>query len=82
MNFWFSGPVYLEIGRIILFEDLCSIIWADHPEVLAITKIGVKNCIIGNLLMYEFRIGDKHWQSRNLGLDIFSFNLSFLIQCF
>ena len=41
-----SGPVYLEMGRMSFFDFLCSIIWAAHPEVLDITKIGVKKSLI------------------------------------
>jgi len=32
----------LEEGLISLLSALCSIIWAAHPLVLEITKIGVK----------------------------------------
>lgn len=42
-NFVFSGPVYLDMGLIILFDFLCSMMCAAQPDVLAMTKIGVKN---------------------------------------
>lgn len=48
VNFFWSGPMYLDMGLISFLLFLCSIIWAAHPEVLEITKIGVKKslCLI------------------------------------
>jgi hypothetical protein len=40
-----SGPTYLDNGLMIFFDFLCSIMWADQPEVLAITKMGVKKSL-------------------------------------
>lgn len=45
MNFCCSGPMYLEIGLIIFLLCLCSMMCAAQPEVLAITKIGVKKSL-------------------------------------
>src|SRR5712691_1444144 len=36
-----SGPIYSAVGRISRLLPRCSIIWADHPDVRAITKSGV-----------------------------------------
>ena len=69
--------MYLEIGLMIFLEVLCSMMWAAHPEVLAITKMGVKKSLNDESLTYEFRIDCKHWRNRNLGLDICPFPLSF-----
>jgi hypothetical protein len=38
-----SGPMYFEMGLMIFLLCRCSMIWAAHPEVLAMTKMGVKN---------------------------------------
>jgi len=40
-----SGPEYWDMGLMIFFDFLCSIMWAAHPEVLEITKIGVKKSL-------------------------------------
>lgn len=44
-NDFCSGPIYFEIGLIIFLLFLCYIICAAHPEVLEITKIGVKKSL-------------------------------------
>src|SRR5882724_27445 len=36
-----SGPMYSAVGRISRLLPRCSIMWADHPDVRAITKSGV-----------------------------------------
>lgn len=45
INSCFSGPIYFEMGLMIFLLCLCSIMWAAQPEVLAITKIGVKKSL-------------------------------------
>ena len=64
-----SGPTYLEVGLMIFLDLRCSIMWADQPEVLAITKIGVKKSLHQKIITYGFRIGCKHLPSRNQHLD-------------
>ena len=81
MNFWGSGPMYFEIGLIIFFIFLCSIMWAAQPDVLEITKMGVKNSLHYWKNTCECHIGDRHWLQRSRDLDIFSFRWSFCFQC-
>lgn len=40
-----SGPVYLDMGLISFLKVRCSMIWAAQPEVLEITKMGVKKSL-------------------------------------
>ena len=56
INFNGYGPVYFEVGLIIFFDFLCSIICAPHPEVLAITNIGVKKSLYYSIITYVYRI--------------------------
>ncbi len=37
-----GGPTYSLSGRISAFDAVCSIMWAVHPVIRLITKIGVK----------------------------------------
>ena len=49
-----SGPTYSAAGRMILLSCLCSMMWADHPDVRAMTKrgvnidVGIAHAVIGD----------------------------------
>ena len=45
MNFWGSGPMYLEMGLMSFLVVRCSMMWAAQPEVLEMTKMGVKKSL-------------------------------------
>jgi len=45
MTFRYLLPLYLANGLINLFDECCSIIWADQPVILEITNIGVKKSV-------------------------------------
>jgi len=77
-----SGPMYFEIGRIIFLLCLCSIMWAAHPDVLEITKMGVKKSLNYLIFTFEYHIDDKHLQQRNQDLGKSSFRWSFYFLCF
>jgi len=54
------GPVYFDIGLMIFFDFLCSMMWAAQPEVLEITNIGVKKSLYIFTITYECRIDCMH----------------------